>query len=61
MFVKGGTMSTIVGEVSTVVTAAFGWAGEAVEFIVANPLVMLFVALPIVGLGIGFLMRLVRG
>ena len=54
-------MRTILGDVSSVDTAAFSWAGEAVEFIVANPLVMLFVALPIVGLGIGFLMRLVRG
>ena len=55
------TMSAILSDVGLVVTEGFSWAGDAVAFIVANPLVMLFVALPLVGLGIGFLTRLIRG
>lgn len=54
-------MSAIITDIGLIVTGAFGWAGEAVDFITSNPLVMLFIGLPVVGLGIGFLMRLVRG
>lgn len=53
-------MEAILTMIGLVVTEAFSWAGEAVTFITAQPLVMLFVGLPIVGLGIGFVMRLVR-
>ena len=54
-------MAEILSTVSAIVTAGFTWAGQAVTFITSNPLVLLFVALPLVGLGIGFLTRLIRG
>jgi hypothetical protein len=54
-------MEAILTMIGLVVTEAFEWAAAAVTFIVAQPLVMLFVGLPVVGLGIGFVMRLVRG
>lgn len=54
-------MAEIIAMISAVVTEAFVWAGQAVTFITENPLIMLFVGLPVVGLGIGFVMRLVRG
>lgn len=54
-------MAAIITDIGLIVTGAFTWAGEAVGFVTDNPLVMLFVGLPVVGLGIGFFMRMVRG
>ncbi len=55
------TMATILTDIGLIVTEALSWAGEVVTFVVSNPLVLLFVGLPVVGLGIGFVTRLVRG
>lgn len=53
------TVSTILTNVGTVVTQAMTWAGNVVTFIGDNPLVMVFVSLPLVGLGIGMVKRLI--
>lgn len=53
-------MGDIITAISTVVTAAFTWAGEAVTFITGNPLILLMFVIPLVGLGIGFVKRLVN-
>jgi len=52
-------MADVITTVTSVVTAAFGWAGQAVTFVVENPLVGIFVMLPLVGLGIGFFKRII--
>lgn len=51
-------MSTIITDITSIVTAAMGWVGQAVTVITANPLLELAVVLPFVGLGIGLLKRL---
>ena len=58
---EGGTatVSTILTDVGTVVTQAVSWAGNIVTFIGQNPLVMVFVSLPLVGLGIGMVKRMI--
>lgn len=52
------TISTILGNVTSVVTSAVSWMGSFATFVVDNPLVLLFVLIPLVGLGIGLFRRL---
>lgn len=53
-------MEAIITQVTALVTAAIGWMGQIVDFVVAKPLATLFVvAIPLVGLGIGYLRRLI--
>lgn len=54
-------MSTILTAVSSIVTAAIGWMGDFVSAITStgNELILLFVVIPVVGLGIGLLKRLI--
>lgn len=54
------TMGAIITDVGSVVTGAFSWAGSAVTFITSNPLILLMFIIPLVGLGIGFVKRLVN-
>lgn len=53
-------MSAIITNVTSLVTAAFGWVTTAVQTITAsgNELLLMAVILPFVGLGIGLLRRL---
>ena len=53
-------MATIITAVSSVVTAAAGWAGDFGEMIVDTPILLLFVCIPIVGLGVGLFKRLLK-
>lgn len=53
-------MSTLVGDVGTIVTAAVGWIGEYVGAITENPLILMFVLVAFVGLGVGLINRLIR-
>lgn len=53
------TISTILTDVAAVVTQAMTWATNVVTFIVGNPLIMVFVSLPLVGLGIGLVKRMI--
>lgn len=53
------TLSSILTDVGSIVTNALGWAGDVVDFIVANPIVMIFVIIPLVGLGIGMVKRMI--
>jgi hypothetical protein len=55
-----GTLATIIEAVSSVVTAAAGWAGDFGQMIVSTPILLLFVSIPIVGLGVGLFKRLLR-
>ena len=53
-------MTTIIESVSSVVTAAAGWAGDFGTMIVSTPILLLFVCIPVVGLGVGLFKRLLR-
>lgn len=51
-------MVAIIDSVSEIFTAAIGWTGTVGEVVVATPVLLLFVVLPLVGLGIGLFRRL---
>lgn len=53
-------MATILGDASSIVTESLGWVGEVVSTVTGSPLLMLFVILPLVGLGIGLFRRLIN-
>ena len=54
-------MTNVITAISAVVTATVGWIGDYMGAITAqgNELLMVFFALPLVGLGIGAIKRLV--
>ena len=54
-------MSTLMTAVGTVVTAAIGWMGQFADAITSNTILTLgVVAVPLVGLGVGLLGRLLK-
>ena len=53
-------MSTMITTVGEIVTAAAGWAASFGEMIVETPILLLFVAIPLVGLGVGLFRRLLH-
>lgn len=55
-------IEALLGNISSVITAAMGWAGDVVTFITASghELVLLFVITAFVGLGVGLLKRMIR-
>lgn len=56
-------MAAMITAITSLVTAAFGWVNTAVTTITAegNEMLLLFtVAVPLVGLGVGLLRRLIR-
>ncbi|MBR5268296.1 MAG: hypothetical protein IKU20_08915 [Lachnospiraceae bacterium] len=46
--------------IGEIFTAALGWAEEVVTFVGGSPLVLFFMCLPLIGLGIGIVRRLIR-
>ena len=64
-------MSGILSGITSIFTAAIGWVGEVAEAIAGtttangvtsfdNPILLLFCALPLVGLGVGLFRRLIN-
>lgn len=53
-------MSAIITDVTSLVTAAIGWAGTVATTITSTPLLLIFVLIPLVGLGIGIFRRLLN-
>ena len=53
-------MESLINSVTTIFTAAIGWAGDVGETIVDTPLLLMFVVIPLVGLGIGLFKRLLN-
>ena len=53
-------MSEIISAITTVFTAAIGWVGQVGETIVGTPILLLFCAIPLVGLGVGLFRRLLN-
>lgn len=55
-------MQAILTTITSIVTAAVGWTGQYLQMITAegNEILLLFVVIPMVGLGIGILSRLFR-
>ena len=55
-------MAAILSSVGTVVSSAISWAGQFLSMITAegNEILLLFVLLPLVGLGIGLTKRMLH-
>lgn len=53
-------MEALIQSVTDIFTAAVGWAGTVGETIVNTPILLMFVVLPLVGLGIGIFKRLLH-
>lgn len=53
-------MEALISSVSTIFTAAIGWAGTVGQTVVDTPILLMFVVLPLVGLGVGLFKRLLH-
>lgn len=53
-------MATILSDATSIVTEALSWVGQVVSTVTGAPLLLLFVILPLVGLGIGLFRRLIN-
>lgn len=53
-------MEALIGNVTTIFTAAIGWANTVGQTVVDTPILLMFVVLPLVGLGVGLFKRLLR-
>lgn len=55
------TVTSILQNVGSVVTESISWMGDFLTEITSNPILFIFVvAVPLVGLGVGLLNRLIR-
>lgn len=54
-------LSTFLGNVGTFLTSAIGWMGDVLDVIVENPpLMVMCLGIPVAGVAIGYLSRLIR-
>lgn len=53
-------ISSIVSAITSIVTAAITWTSSWASEIVSTPLLLFFVVLGVVGMGVGFIMRITR-
>lgn len=53
-------VSTIVGDVGSLVNGSVTWLTSFVGAITSNPLILMFVIVSFVGLGVGLIRRLIR-
>lgn len=53
-------IEVILSSVTSVVTSAVSWMSGFVAAIAARPLLLLFMIIPLVGLGVGLLRRLIN-
>ena len=54
------TIATLLSSIGEVFTSAIGWAGAVGSTIVKTPILLLFCAIPLVGLGVGLFKRLLN-
>lgn len=53
------TVTSVLTEIGNIVTQGLAWAGNVVTFVMDNPLILIFCAIPLVGLGIGMVKRMI--
>ena len=54
------TIATLMSNAGEIVTAGLGWISNVVSTVTSNPLILMFVILPLVGLGVGLFRRLIN-
>lgn len=55
---EGVTITTLLSSIGSIFTQAMTWAGEVGSTIVSTPILLMFVVIPLVGLGVGLFKRL---
>lgn len=56
------TLTSFLTSLGDIVTAVFGWCGDAIDFIMANPIIYVpLLGFFVVGGAVGILMRVMRG
>lgn len=53
-------MDAILNSVTSIFTEAIGWVGTVGTTIVEQPILLLYAAVPLVGLGVGLFKRLIN-
>ena len=53
-------MEAMLTNVTQIFTAVSGMVGDVAETIVANPILLMFALIPVVGLGVGLFKRLIN-
>ena len=53
-------MTEILSSIGSIFTSAIGWAGTVGYTFVKTPILLLFCAIPLVGLGVGLFKRLLN-
>lgn len=53
------TVATLIAALGDIFTAAVGWVSTVATTITASPILLLFVLVPLVGLGIGMFKRMI--
>lgn len=54
------TLDQILAAITSIITAAIGWVGDAINVIEDNPILLFAVLIPFVGVGISLLRRLFK-
>lgn len=54
------TLEQFTGDITSLFESGMDMANAAMNFVVSNPITIAYVGLPLVGLGIGFLRRLIN-
>lgn len=55
------TLTTVLADIGTFFSSAIGWMGDVLDTIAGNPILfMLVVSIPVAGIAIGYLSRLIR-
>ncbi len=53
-------IGSVLGSVGSVFEAAIGWVGTVADTIAGEPILLLFVCVPLIGLGVGLFKRLLN-
>lgn len=54
------TLATLLTDVTSIFTAGIGWVGTVASTIEGEPMLLMFVLLPLIGVGIGLFRRLLN-
>lgn len=54
------TIATILADIGSIFTEAISWVGEVASKVVSSPILLIFVIIPLVGLGVGLFRRLLN-
>lgn len=56
-----GVFPSVLTSITSVVEAVAGFCGDFLTQLVSNPLTLVLIAVPIIGVGLGFVFKLLRG